>query len=233
MKKIGLIAAAATLAAAGAAFGQGTINLELQSVTQDAAFANVYGDSASWDGEGGSFSITLFVRAQIVGDVTATGLTSFDGRLTDDGTGSFLHAALSNTDFLGAPFGPVPDFTGGRRGMTPDYRATIGEDNNNPGNGRIEGGAWQFLPLAISQTGVAGAVSGLDDVYKVTWTTTDNTARTVVLNVGGPGGGYQSTGGLVTTDSIDGGSFVITIVPAPGAAALLGLGGLVAIRRRR
>ena len=105
MKKIGLIAAAATLAAAGAAFGQGTINLELQSVTQDAAFANVYGDSASWDGEGGSFSITLFVRAQIVGDVTATGLTSFDGRLTDDGTGS-ARSRGQGTLWMSASCGP-------------------------------------------------------------------------------------------------------------------------------
>ena len=35
------------------------------------------------------------------------------------------------------------------------------------------------------------------------------------------------------TDSTANGSFTLRIVPAPGAAALLGLGGLVAARRRR
>lgn len=233
MKKIGLIAAAATLAAAGAAFGQGSVNLELQSVSPAADFSNVYGTEASWDGNG-TFSITLMVRAQILGDATATGLTTFDGALSDDGSGSFAAAVLSNFDAIGVPGIAGNDFQN-RTGVTPDYRATIGgpEGNLTPGNGLLSGSSWTFLPLAITPTGVDDAVAGLDDIYRVTWTTSDPTARTVVLTVGAAGAGYQSSGGLVTTSNVDGGSFTINIVPAPGAFALMGLGGLVAIRRRR
>lgn len=233
MKKIGLIAAAGVLAAAGTTFGQGSLNLELVQVAGQAAdFSNIYSsDVAMWDGSGGSFSVTLMVRAQIVGDTAATGLTTFDGTMTDDGSGAFSAAALTNFDAIGFTGIPGLDFNG-RTGVTPDYRATIAGDNANPGNGLQTPTGWTFLPLAISQTGVPGAATGLDDIYRVTWTTSDPTARTVVLTVDAAGFGYQA-GGLRQSTDIDAGTFTINIIPAPGAAALLGLGGLVAIRRRR
>lgn len=241
MKKSVVLAGAAALAlSAGAAFGQGTIDLRIVEAVPAAnvpltAFAT--NTSASVDATGATeVSFTLWVQAQITGDTSATGLTTFDGTLSDDGSGSFNHAALLTYEVTpGLPNFPgatdTPDFSM-RRGMLPDYRATIGNNNADPGNGQLLSGNWTFLPLSISATG-AGGTTGYAYIYKFTWTSTDTSARTVVLNISALGGGYQASSGLVTTMNIDPGDYTITIIPAPGAVALMGLGGLVALRRRR
>ena len=80
------------------------------------------------------------------------------------------------------------------------------------------------------------------DVRSITATANDGTFLT--LNVDGSGGangyGFWSTGGALTsitvatdTDFAVGEFGIARAVPTPGAAALLGLGGLAAIRRRR
>ena len=236
-----IIAAAALAASAGMAFGQGGIQLDIAELTTPAnlplAAATVNQGPVVIDATGATeVSVTLWVRAQITGDTTATGLTTFDGRLSDGGDGgAFNHAVLLTYEVTpGLPNFPgatdTPDFSG-RRGMLPDYRATIGNNNADPGNGADDGGDWTFLPLSISATGAGGIV--MTPVYKFTWTSMDTSARTVTLTVGAAGGGYQSPTGLVTTANIGADSFVIEIIPAPGAMALMGLGGLVAMRRRR
>jgi hypothetical protein len=55
---------------------------------------------------------------------------------------------------------------------------------------------------------------------------------------GGGGGSYLDSSSILALDAFSGvrtgdGLVTITLVPTPGAAAVLGLGGLIAARRRR
>jgi len=70
--------------------------------------------------------------------------------------------------------------------------------------------------VVISADGIMQAIAG--------WT---------VIDPGEEGANTIFTATSFVTDATANGSFVLHIVPAPGAAALLGLGGLVAARRRR
>ncbi len=79
------------------------------------------------------------------------------------------------------------------------------------------------------------------DVRSFTATADDGTTLTFDVNgnAGARGYGFWTTGGSLTSISVSSdvdfaiGEFGAARIPAPGAAALLGLGGLVATRRRR
>ncbi len=159
----------------------------------------------------GAGSVTMYVQARIMNDPDATGLVTFDGALVDsDGSGSFAAVLLTNTEAIGSPI-PGDDFQG-RTGMFPNYRATIGPNNADLGNGNPIGGEWLFLPLNIVPTGNGQGLNGnWTNTYKVAWTTADATARTVTLTVDALFGGYQSTNGLVEPVPIVNDTFEITI----------------------
>lgn len=78
-------------------------------------------------------------------------------------------------------------------------------------------------------------------VFNITATANDGTTLTLGVegNAGANGYGFWSTGGALTSITVSSdidfavGEFGIARVPTPGAFALLGLGGLVATRRRR
>lgn len=212
---------------------RGDLQLEIASLElrPDATYAYGAGP-VEWDGVGGSFTIDLMVRAH-VGDVGAIGLTTFDGLLADDGSGVFapdvLQSPADTGDWLDIP---GDDFRG-RTGLTPDYRATVGFDNQNPANGRITSDTWEFLPLSVAAAGITDAAAGFDDIYRFNWSTTDMRPRTVVLTLTASGYGYQSDEGLAIGTTVSSGTFVINIVPAPGAGISVIFGGLLGLRRRR
>ncbi len=242
MKKTAIIAAAAVVASTGAAFGQTDGTIELRIVTArtfDAMGAELTASSTdpiNVDPMATDFSQDFYVQARVMGDADATGLVTFDGNITDDGNGTVSIATLTNTEALGFNV-PGNDFMN-RAGMFPSYRATIGGEagNSDAGNGAAEPmtGNWLFLPLNIEPAGNGQGIGGAwSDVYKFNYATSDVSARTLTLDVFAEFGGYQSSNGLQQPAPIAAGSFDILFVPAPGAAALLGAGGLLAMRRRR
>lgn len=84
----------------------------------------------------------------------------------------------------------------------------------------------------------SGVQTLIDDTFSLSTTLTDAFGPENFL--GQPGGGVLNTigirhsFGLTDTDNASfAGVFVVTEIPAPGAAALIGLGGLAATRRRR
>ncbi len=185
-----------------------TGNLELRIVTSD-------GEGTSTDTgpvmiSDASAGVDLYIQARIVNDSDlATGITTFDGQLNDDATGVYAPVLLTNTEALGAPV-PGDDFQG-RTGVFPSYRATIGPNNADAGNGmfNLAGDTWLFLPLNIAPSGNGEGLGGdWSNTYKINWSSADPTARTVQLTASATQAGYQSTGGLiepvaVTPDSID------------------------------
>ncbi|MEM7754587.1 MAG: hypothetical protein AAF297_03010 [Planctomycetota bacterium] len=78
--------------------------------------------------------------------------------------------------------------------------------------------------LVLFSFDVMAGASGTVDI-----TTSEGTISLFAAATGLPGAFQTSVG----YDSIDFGSASVAIVPAPGAAALLGLGGLAVARRRR
>ncbi len=142
-----------------------------------------------------SAGIDLYVQARIVGDGEATGITTFDGKLQDDGSGTFAPVLL--TFFEAFDFDNGLDDPSGRTGMFPTYRATIGPNNNDSGNGVVFFDQWAFLPLNITPSGNGEGLSGnWSDVYKFNWSSTDDTPRTVDIDLTAVFGGYQSITGL-------------------------------------
>ena len=94
----------------------------------------------------------------------------------------------------------------------------------------------------IGQLHIPGIVPGLEDnpilLSSYTWTTADFTGRVVGLDTSGTVNflvaaiATGATTNLFPAEFRDG-SGSIKVTPAPSALALLGLGGLVAVRRRR
>jgi len=106
-----------------------------------------------------------------------------------------------------------------------------------PAGSRVNGAA--IGQVHLPTLGLPGNPDNPILLAEYTWTTTNFSNRTVDLStestsnfsiVPGPGGVSMN---LVTSGDFSPGSGVINVVPAPSALALLGLGGLVAARRRR
>ncbi len=188
----------------------GTIELRLVVADEEGLTPNSLDDGPASISDNVA-GIDLYVQARIVGDPDATGLTTFDGVMSDSGpNGDFVATLLTNTEAIGAPV-PGDDFQG-RTGMFPSYRATIGPNNGDLGNGNPFDDTLLILPLNIDATGNMEGINGdWANVYKVNWSSPDATARTVTLTIDAVFGGYQSTGGLVEPVPITPSTFELTI----------------------
>lgn len=192
----------------------GDLDLRLTTTIYDAPPRSTDAITVVADGE--PISLTLYVEARVSGDAAATGMTTFDAMLRDDLSGSFAPALLSNDEAAELPAGTFPgNDADGRAGLLVDYRALVGGGAGNGlvGNGGLVNGAWAFLPISISPSGVPEAVNQFDTVYKFTWSTDDLTPRTVNLNVQAQGGAYQaSPGGLQQVPFVGAFTLPVTIV---------------------
>ncbi len=214
----------------------GSVNLRIMTAeTFDGSTGVGNGDSSAGpimvSPGASSFSQDFYVQALITGDPAATGLTTFDGTITDDTSGTIGKAALTNTEAIGFAV-PGPDFQS-RTGMFPNYRSTIGTNNEQTGNGDATGSIWNYLPLDISP-GNGEAIGGTwANIYKFNWSTSDTSGRTVTLTAGGTFGGYQASSGLQQPAPLLAGTFMVIFVPAPSTGVLIGAGLLAFTRRRR
>ncbi len=185
----------------------GTIQMRLVVSDGEALASNDEGPLTIADAATG---VELYLQARIDGDATATGLTTFDGFLTDDLSGAFAPGALTNTEAIGAPV-PGIDFQG-RAGMFPSYRSTIGPDNSDAGNGFLDGNLYRILPLNITAVGNGEGLNGnWANIYKLNWTSGDPTERTVTITADANLGGYQAASGLREPAPIAADTFELTI----------------------
>jgi len=172
--------------------------------------------------------------------------------------GTFTRAQLSRAEAQNAaPAVPPtsPDTSGlptgtasVRAGLHAPFRGGLSDSNNNtlPANGTIAAnGITGILPLTISESGQGNPDAGADNnawygLYSFNFVagaggTTTITAAAVPDPNTGNTFGYFNSGAAVPLNSANstGCTQLITVVPAPGALALLGMGGLIAGRRRR
>lgn len=170
------------------------------------------------------------------------------GLVSDTNWGKYMialdYAAGGATD---NPWGPRPiDFNGveidGWIGTWADDGGSVqfgGEVYN------YSGGAWNLLGATYNgDTNIAGLSAGTQMVqiaFADLGLSVGDTINFDVMSSGGGGGDpgvdHLSRADMATTDwsvgSVSGAFLSYTLVPAPGTAALMGLGGLVAVRRRR
>jgi len=199
-----IVACVVASGAATAGAGVGSFELELLSDTTELTPENP--------------SASLVIRAGIFGNPGAMGVGAFQGDVTAS------EASLS---------GPttVPPFVVPVGGQPP---LNFGDELS--GIDIVRPGIFDIDPPPAVGQGVFA------DIYTFEFTATDfGTAREVTIDVTGAGArivDWQFTaGGLIpilgplsgqTTASI-----TLDVVPAPGVVGVLGLGGLVAARRRR
>ncbi len=247
MKKIGLIAAAGMLAVAGTAMAQ-TVSLDLRTReitgtggTTPATYANPGVISVDLTGAT-EFSIDLYAFVDVTG--ASAGDVWFGGPLivSDDGSGSFSKNFWSQFETAGQNPIVLPGVLDNtvdseQAGLFGAWRSVVNiapETNNHVSNGELlPDGTWRFL--GANTTVGPDAPGGEGKFYTFTWSTTDTSARTVTISLNSEnplGSVIRNADGNVLTPTTAG-TITIEIIPAPGAAALLGLGGLVAIRRRR
>lgn len=135
---------------------------------------------------------------------------------------------------LYAPFRLVSDLGAGGNGT----RGSVNADSLTDIVGATGGAALANLTDGVTPN-AAWAVGDWVSVYTFQYDVTDFTARTVVFQTNFVGSTYftsidgQGIPNAIVFGQETQGSYTVTITPAPGAAALLGLGGLVAARRRR
>jgi len=125
------------------------------------------------------------------------------------------------------------DFTGANLVLGADPPNNAG----TPAGSRVNGAA--IGQVHLPTLGLPGSPDNPILLAEYTWTTTNFANRTVDLStenttqfsvVPGPGGVSIN---LVNSGAFSAGSGSFNVTPAPSALALLGLGGLVAARRRR
>lgn len=158
----------------------------------------------------------------------------------------------TTSDSSGLPSGAAI----GRAGLHSPYRGGMSNQNDNtlPANGTPDVragvvGIFSVLPLAISQTNQGNPDVGSPNdawfgLYSFTFTAADLFSGSVTITAQAKADpntqnsfGYFNDGMAVpvtSSNSVPGVTHLnIVAIPAPGAAALVGLGGLVAFRRRR
>jgi len=172
--------------------------------------------------------------------------------------GTLAQAQLTRhaAQLAGSAAPPSPDLTGlptgtaiARRGLHAPFRGGFADQNNNalPSNGTVAAnGIINILPLTISQPNQGNANNGIDNniwygLYSFNLTVggtagayTITAEATPDVNTGNRFGWFNDgTAVPVQSSNATTGVTHFSIVPSPGAFALLGLGGLVAGRRRR
>lgn len=262
MNKIGFLAVAGLLAAAGSASAQLVANdyqLNLQLVPRTADINNVEDIAGpitlSTVGDKIRFHVRYFItdaNGTNDGHVSA-GLSSTSLTISSNipaSRGMFAAAELTDVEANGpsnaAPNGFTnPDTSGGSGdfGLNNPFRTGVFPQSNGdftPVGGNLN--IFNALPITTSAPNHRSdtQASRRWGVYSFEFTLTDNTVGTYTINLNGQGflffprtTGGANLNGVNGNQQVIGSSFTFNVVPAPGAAALLGLGGLVAARRRR
>ncbi len=194
-------------------------------------------------GFAGAINMTSNVAGgQNGGSYKAAGIGGTGGNPTNNSPANFYPAGTSNPGLgsgaaLYYPFRVVADLGTGGNGT----RLTA----NSPNLVDIAGAAGGAAGSAVTQItdglvpNTAWGVNTWVPVYTFQYDVTDFTARTITFSTNFVGSTYftsaDSSGvpNAIVFGQESQGSYTVQITPAPGAAALLGLGGLVAARRRR
>ena len=175
---------------------------------------------------------------------------------TSGGAATFTISVYADADFGTAVAGggfslsaDVIDWSGGAGivtdmvGSTPDWAALGFQDNGHAGDGNYNGLIFgqlifpPFIPAAPESmlgsgpvlVGTFAVTIAADSAGVVDWSTGGGVGP-FVLEVFTDDGG---AGTMTQLTDLDFGGVSVNVVPAPSAMALLGLGGLVAGRRRR
>jgi hypothetical protein len=250
MKTRATILAAAGLAAlAGAANAQ--VSTQSASIAYSMTFADINGNNNGVvePGEAVRLRLTMTMTPAIGTVIPLSGATAPTGTLLGIGSG-FIDMAFGNA--LGGTFqntGSVGGISNGVLGswnlVGPAAHGTISGSNIQ----NIQIGQFPFNSLPYdpdnNPTGVRQN-NPLTNVYTIVWTPSNYTSRTVnvTLSPGSASGGVAATVLVQTNPDPNNpptganslftfGTANIPIVPAPSSLALLGLGGLIAGRRRR
>lgn len=203
----------------------------------------------------GTYSLQLLFGAFNAQGFTNGGLFNFQGTISENDGGATLQRSTNGTGAgRRAPynFGPADGETGQHDSLSFDAARDL-LSSVTPGTITVP---WNFGEDEPTGEGLAYQGAGAPDSYhpgyRFSVVITDGTAREFDITVTGP---MQAVSGWFGTSSIEpedeetpgsvtftpvlfqngtvSATFTIRVIPAPGAAALLGLGGLVAARRRR
>lgn len=130
-------------------------------------------------------------------------------------------------------------------GASGDWDVTGGQGNGTPANGGANLQNLQFGQFAATPGGI-NTTNPIDAIWTGIWTPGDYSSRTVNFTTSGAAAAGSSiasvlfrlnsgtaAGAFVTTAGLTHGNLNIPVAPAPSSLALLGLGGLIAGRRRR
>lgn len=223
-----------------ATIGQ-TYRVELRYRISDGALADGFGSrgltsaafSISSNASSGSVSRALLSVDQ--GARSVVGTPNSAAPMNPD------NSAPSNGVTLG-----LSELGGGNvTGMMDPYRGGVGANDNAPANGAPALSGWQIVPLSLAapgQNSFTGLLANNDNnatrwgLYAFDFTYQGGNVTWTAEATADAGTGNRFAfwfGGTTPANSATSTNGTITFVPAPGAAALLGIGGLVAARRRR
>jgi hypothetical protein len=188
-----------------------------------------------------SFSPSIGVNSS--GTVTGLGTAYFDIRsAAGDATGLYNNGATVPVSTSTGPANNTAGTSG--YGVRGGWRLGANAANGQPAaNGFANIGPGQ-LPTDPT---VANGTNPITNIDRLGWTPNSYSSRTQTFSVSGAAGAGQTalglyldldggtTGGVayIPLSEVNFGSINIPIAPAPASLALLGLGGLVAGRRRR
>jgi hypothetical protein len=198
-------------------------------------------------------SATIFFNVSFTGQGTVGTFTPPIGTFTSGtilglGSGFFdLNGAGGTTGAFALGNNPTPQTNNGTTGIGVRSGWRI-VGNASPGSVNAAGTGVtqiQFGQFPASPE-LANTTNPINRIFAMTWTPSSYTNRTVTFSLAGyPGAGqavasvYMDLDGsvgasaFVTANNLNLGSTNIPVAPAPASLALLGLGGLVAGRRRR
>lgn len=235
------VAGLAAVANAQSTTSSSTISVNLSFVEVDGSGTPVANPNGTVDfGESALITMDIsFTNQNTVGTFTPNIGTFGSGTIRGFGSG-FLD--LNGTNNAAGTWN-VDQNAG--YGAAADWDVTGGQGNGSSANGganlqNIQVGQFAATPGGIVTTNPIAAI------WTGIWTPGDYSARTVVFNSAGAGAAGASiasvlfrlnagtaAGAFVTANSLTLGSVSIPVAPAPSSLALLGLGGLIAGRRRR